>query len=238
MANEKILALVVLIVAVMSVGAYIFVNSPASGEPSVSVSGNSEITSMPDFVSIYINIETNSSSAELAKDENANITEKVLLELKKLNFKDSDIQTISWNIYEDFSWSESGRKSEGYKVTNVVKVEMTDYNFAGVVVDKVVDAGAIIQGINFEITKERENELKAQALEAATIEARKKAEAIAAGSGKKVGKIVAINADDSYYYPYPLYEYARGSDAKVATTQISARELTVYGNVQVTFQLK
>ena len=236
---DKNFALVILVVAVMAIGAYLYVNAPLVSGETISVSGQSEITTMPDFVSVYILIETNNSSAQSAKDRNSEISEKVMDELRRLGFSNDEIQTVSWNVYEDYSWNQDGRKFEGYKVSHLIKVEMKDYKFVGNVVDRVIGAGALVQSINFEITKERENELKAQALEDATKEAKRKAEAIASGSGKRVGKIVSISAGESYYYPYPFYDYAvRASDVKEAVTQISPRQLSVNGNVQVVYQLR
>jgi len=238
---DKSLVLVILIVAFVAVAAYVVVNLPQSQNQVISVNGNSEITSMPDFARVYINIETLEDSAQDAKDANARISDDVMDALDKLNFKDSEIETISYDIYEDYSWENDGRKFNGYKVSNRIRITVEEYDFVATVVDDVVDAGALIQSINFEISEETENELKVQALEKATQDAREKAEAIARGSGGKLGRVVSINAGDYYYRPYMLYESAGMADSAAlekATTQISPRELIVNGNVQVVYKVR
>jgi uncharacterized protein len=239
--DSKVWVFVVLLVAFFSIGAYVFVNSnPVSGQ-TISVSGNSELTSMPDFVSVYISIETLENDAEDSKNKNAEITEDVMTALKSLNFESEEIETVSWNLYDQYDWNQGGRVFRGYKTTHLIKVQVEEYDFVGTVVDKVVDAGALIDSLNFELSEETEKELKVKALENATKDAKDKAEAVARGSGQKLGKLVNLNAGDYYYDRYPIYAYSEGdslSGAKDAATQISPRELTVRANVQAVYQVR
>ena len=232
----KSLIFVVLVVALLAIGAYMYVNSE---KQTITVSGSSKITSAPDLVSVYINIETLNLSAEKAKQENAEITNKVINELKALNFKDNEIETLSWNINEDYSWENRQRVFKGYKVSNRIKVSVKNYDFVGIVVDKIVDSGALVNSIQFELSKEHEKELKAEALEEATKDAKTKAESVARGSNKKLGKLISAKAIDYYYNPYILYDYAEGSSENVKTvaTHISPRDLSVTGNIQAVYSV-
>lgn len=240
MTQDKNLVLVILVVAFFAVASYVFVNLPQGQGQVITVSGTSEAITMPDFASVYISIETTNLSAQDARDVNAKISERVMDALDALNFKADEIETVSYNIWEDYSWEDGTRKSIGYKVSNIIKISVDEYDFVATVVDDVVDAGALIQSINFEISQETENGLKAQALEQATQDARTKAEAIARGAGGKLGRVVSINAGDYYYQPYRYYDYAmaEGVSVKEAATQISPRELTVNGNVQVVYKVR
>ncbi len=238
---DKNIALGILVVLVIGIGAYVYVNTDASGE-NISVSGNSEISSMPDFASVYILVSTLNDSAEKAKDENAEISEKVLDELDYLGFGEGEVESVSWNLYEEHSWENGRRKSNGYKVDNMIKVEMENYQMVGAVVDRVVDSGGLISSIQFELDKEHEAELKAEALEEATKDAKTKAEAIARGSGGKLGKLVSVSSSDYRYGPYLYYDAAEagvgGTSLEKAVTDIAPRELSVYGNVQVVYRLR
>jgi uncharacterized protein len=236
---EKTWVFVVLLVAFLSIGAYVVVNNPVERQI-INVNGNAEIETMPDFVSVYISIETLAESAEDSKNQNAEISKEVMQALREMNFQDSEIETVSWNIYEDYDWTSDGRKFRGYKTVNSLKVEVEEYDFVGTVVDRVVDEGAIIRSLNFEISKETENELKKQAIEEATKDAKEKAEAVASGTGQRLGKLVSVSVNDYYYQGYPLYDYsAEGSEGlKDATTQISPRELTVNANVRAVYQVR
>ncbi|MBS3072802.1 SIMPL domain-containing protein [Candidatus Pacearchaeota archaeon] len=236
--------LVILVVALLAVGAYVYTNTGFQRE-TVSVSGNSEIMAQPDLVSVYISIETANLSAEDSKNSNSEISEKVIRELKYLGFEDSEIETVQYNIYPDYSYTGSIQKLEGYKTTNQLKVKTDDFDLTGKIVDAAVDNGALINYINFEFSKETENTLKAQAIEEATQDAKLKAEAVAKGADKRLGKLVSVSTNDYYYRPYPLYAMAEGAsasdnvfDARKAATQINPQELTVSASVQAVYGIR
>ena len=236
--------LVILVVALLAIGAYVYTNIGFQRE-TVSVSGSSEVISQPDLVSVYFSIETTNLSADDSKNENAEISEKVTRELRYLGFKDSEIESVQYNIYPDYSWETGQQKLKGYKTTNQLKVKTSDFGLTGKIVDAVVDNGALISYINFEFSKDTENTLKAQAIEEATKDAKIKAEAVAKGSGKKIGKLVSISTNDYYYRPYPLYAMAEGAsasdsgiDARKAATQINPQQLTVSSSVQAVYEIR
>lgn len=244
----KLSVFLVLVVALVAIGAYVYVNVngdvPASSN-TVSVQGNSEIFSEPDLVSVYISIETTNLSAEDSKNANSEISEKVSRELRYLGFKDSEIENVQYNIYPDYSWETGQQKLKGYKTINQLKVKTDDFDLTGKIVDSAVDNGALISYINFEFTQEKENDLKAQAIESATKDAKTKAEAVAKGADKKLGKLISISTNDYYYRPYPLYAMAEGAsasdnsvDARKAATQINPQELTVSSSVQAVYQIR
>ncbi|PIN91621.1 hypothetical protein COU56_05090, partial [Candidatus Pacearchaeota archaeon CG10_big_fil_rev_8_21_14_0_10_31_9] len=230
--------LVILVVALLAVGAYVYTNTGFQRE-TVSVSGNSEVFSQPDLVSVYISVETTNLSAEDSKNANSEISKKVAEELGSLGFEDSEIETVQYNIYPDYSWETGQQRLNGYKTINQLKVKTDDFDLTGKIVDAAVDNGALVSYINFEFTQETENALKVQTIEAATKDAKTKAEAVARGADKKLGKLVSISTNDYYYSPYPLYAMAEGDsasdnsiDARKAATQISPQELAVSASVQ------
>ena len=240
---EKYTASVILIVALIFVGAYLFVNFQGSSNTNViSVNGISEIKTQPEIVSVYVSVEALDDSAEVSKNENADISEKVINQLVATGINKEDIQTQNFNVYEEFDWLESGRKSKGWKTVNSIVVKTTDFDKTGEIVDIVVDNGGLIQSINFEISQARQNELKAQALKEAAEDAQNKAEALATGSGGKLGKLVSLSSQDFGYYPYPLYARAEGVSsadaAKEAATNISPQELTITASVQASYKLR
>ena len=138
MADNKYISLAIVIVALIVVGGYLLVNYQPSGKI-ISATGNAEIKAQPDIVTVYVVVEALNESAQESKDENAEITDKVITELIKLGFDRDEIQTENFNIYEDFDWTESGRKSKGWKAVNNIAVKTSDFKNVGKVVDAVVD---------------------------------------------------------------------------------------------------
>ncbi|MEM3074407.1 MAG: SIMPL domain-containing protein [Candidatus Pacearchaeota archaeon] len=241
------IAFVILAVAILIVGAYLYVNT-SSNENTISVSGNSEITAKPEFTSIYVNIETSDKSAQQSQEKNSEISNKIIDLLEDSGFKKGDIETINFNVYEDYDWTQGGRIFKGYKTIHTLKIKVEDIKLAGIVIDKAVESGGIINSIQFEISKEKENSLKAEALEKATLDAKNKAEAIAKGSGGKLGKLISINTNEYNYIPFVAYEKSASlgsgsgvnniDEAKRAAVQISEKTLTITANVQAVYKIK
>ncbi len=112
---------------------------------------------------------------------------------------------------------------------------------AGEVIDAGVDKGAKVSYINFELSIAEQNKYKAQALELATQDAKTKAEAIASGLGKKLGKVVSVSSSDWGYSPWSLYRAdvmtESAEEAKSAVTDIQPGEQSVTASVSVVYKI-
>ena len=238
---EKNTTIVILVVALIALGAYMFVSLQSNLDNVVSVTGTAEIKAEPELLAIYVSIETLENSAQLSKDKNAQISDNVITALVKLGLDRKEIQTQDFNIYEEFDWSSNKRNSIGWKARNTLVIKTENFEKAGEIVDAAIDNGGLVQNINFEITKETQNEIQAQALKEAAEDAQNKAEALAQGSGGKLGKLVSLNSQDAGYYPYPVYSYAEGmgvKDARQAATDISPKDLVITASVQATYKIR
>ena len=210
----------------------------------VNVDGNAEIKVMPDIAAVYFRIETNGSNAGDAGSKNSEIENKVIAALLQQGFARDKITTQNYQTYEDFEYTDSGRKSLGWKAVHSIKIEMTadKISLAGNAIDSVVDNGAIVEGINFELSNSKENEYKKSAITQATLDARAKAEGIAAGLGMKIGRVVSVSTSDWGYRPWSVYDRAVMSsamveEAKAAVTTIQPGEQTVSASVSVRYKL-
>ncbi len=177
----KIVLIVSIAVIILAYMGYSILSRNMPAGNTIASNGVAEVKTLPDIVAVYLSIETNASTAAAAKDENAEISDDVLTSLVKLGLERAEITTQNYNIYEDIEWTQDGQKSKGWKAVNQLKVELKGdkTDMAGDVIDAGVDSGAKISYINFELTLAKQNEYKAQALTAATQDARTKAEAIA-----------------------------------------------------------
>jgi uncharacterized protein YggE len=236
------------IVILALIGAFMFYQIIPSGLKgnTISVQGNSVIKVTPDIVTIYFNAETNGSTAKEAKDANAEVVDDLITSLVKQGFERADIQTQSFSIYEDIRWENDKQKSYGYKASNQIKIEMSTNRAdkIGDVIDAGVDAGAMLQWINFELSNDKQNEYKAEALKEAGEDAKVKAESIADGLDKRLGGLVSVSTSDWGYRPWNLYTASYGgiaedvSLAKQATTNIQPSTQEVTGYVSVVYKIK
>lgn len=199
----------------------------------VEVIGNSLITVPPDQVLVYLQIQTKASTAEEAKNKNSEITNNVISSLKTLGLSP---ETENYNIYQEYDYSRN--KITGYSATNYIKVKTDDFDLTGKIIDSSVNAGALVNYINFELSTEKSNEIKKDALTEASKDAKSKAEAIAQGLDKKLGSLVSISTSDYNYIPYPLLREGSSQDAKTVTVDIQPRNLDVTATVKAVYKIK
>ena len=108
------------------------------------------------------------------------------------------------------------------------------------IIDITTESGALISSINFELSQEKQNQYKAEALKLASEDAKIKAEAVADGLNKKLGRLVSVSTSDFDYYPWRVYESSAGSsteDAKVATANIQPSNQKISARVTAIFKI-
>ncbi len=243
----SIIGAVILIVALVALGTLKSM-VPSQGDNTVNVQGIATVKAMPDLISVYFNVETEGNTSSEAKDANSVIVEKVILTLMMQGFDRKDIVTENFNIYQDYDWSDGKREEKGFVATHSIRVELdvNETDKLGKVIDAGVDAGAEINYINFELTQESQNKYKAEAMKLAAEDARVKAEAVAEGFDKEVGKLVSVNVNDFGYRPWNIYTSGammEGIDgsvamAKTAVTNIQPGEKEVSARVNAVYKLK
>jgi uncharacterized protein YggE len=198
-------------------------------EAVITADGEATVKAKPDVVSVYVLIETRNSSAELAQASNNVLFSSLVNRLGLLGFANESIQLTSYNVYPDYDWKDGTQTLKGYIVSQQLVLYMADFSKVSSVVDQVIGAGGLVSSINFELSSAKQNEYKTQLLEKASSDGRSKAEAIAAGLGKKLGRLVSVQVKDAYSYgPVPYYSRsdagssAEGQLAKDATPQKQA----------------
>jgi len=240
----SIIVATIIVLAVAGIAVYLSVKGPTG--PTIASNGAAQLKALPDIVSVHISIETNGTTTKEANDKNAEISDEVITVLVKLGFERKDIETQSFNIYPEYDWTDEGRELKGYKATNSLVIKMSAENIgkAGNVIDAAADAGAFISYIDFELSQEKQNQYKAEALKAATEDARIKAESIASGLGKKLGDIVSVSDMSFDYYPWAIYgregmavSAESNMAAKSAVTNIQPGEQDINARVSVTYRV-
>lgn len=234
------LIIVIAIVVLALIGTFLFLQAKQPSN-TVNVQGQSTIKADPDTITVYFSVETNGSTAKEAKDKNSEIVDKVIANLTKIGIVSERIQTENFNIYPEYNWSDN--TIIDYKATHSIKVELntTETDKIGKVIDAGVDAGALINYINFELSTAKQNEYKVQALKQATEDAKTKAEAMASGLGKQLGEVVSISDMSFDYNPWPIYANAGGvvgsMEAKQATTNIQPSQQEINARVSVVYAI-
>ncbi len=190
----------------------------------LSVNGNGKVDASPDLVVVYFNIETKGDTSKAASDSNTEIYNDLKSSLMALGFSEDEIQTQSYSVNPNYVWENNQNKQEGYIATHQVKVEFSieDKEKISDVIDSGVDSGAGISYVSFELSQELQSQYKAEAIEMASKDAKSKAEALANGLDKSVGKLVSVSLDDYYYYPFRAYDSAVSGSAGAEVIKESA----------------
>ncbi len=230
---------------VVLAGCNVNVDNDDGTTQTVDVSGSYELKVKPDNAVVSISVKTTELTAKKSQEKNAEIMEKIRNAFIAEGLSEDDMKTLNFNIYEEYDYSYGGytlneRKFLGYTVDHTLEVTIDDIDDVGKYLDIAVKNGANqINSIRFEITEEHRNNLKKEALKKATEDAKDKAEAIAAGLDKKVGKVTKISDQSFDFIPYYFREGAAIDAAEVAkvSTEISPGDVQVNARVGATFEL-
>ncbi len=230
------LIIVLAVIILASVGIYFFKSGSMSN--TISVNGQATENVMPDLISVYFNVETKGTTSSEAESENSLIVNKLKSAIVALGFSEDDLKTENFNIYPEYNYKSSDRQITGYRASHSLKIELStdDKSKIGSVIDAGATAGAGISYINFELSPSLEQQYKAVAIKTASEDARVKAESIAEGFDKRLGRLVSVSLDNFNYSPWRVYSSAGTSEdtqiAKEAVTTItpSEREVTAYVN--------
>ena len=237
---EKKLIIGILIVAIIAVIVYIGIGSTGA---IVSAVGESNLEVQPDLVKVYLNLEARDKSSKVAKDSLDVISDDVQIALLRIGLKKEDIKMQSYNIYQEYNWKNGEQIEKGFVANQQIIVETNSFELTAEIVDAAIDNGALVSWINFELSDEKQREYKVKALEEAGKDANKKAEATAAGLGKKLGKLVSVESQDFNYGPYRYFEAtAEGgvadSSVKQAALDIAPKEINVNARISVKYKLR
>lgn len=245
----------ILVIGIVVIGATLAMNSKNKivvgdtvQRDIVSVSGSSSLTVEPNKAEVYVKVVTLEKNAQDSKNKNSQTTNAVIAALKKEGIKESDIETSQFSIYPRYEYEEvvenDIRKSKqtlvGYETTNVLKVTTLDLDKAGKLIDVAVDSGANdVERVSFGLTKDKEKEVKRQAMVLAAGDAKEKASALANSLSVSLGKVTSISESGFYYQPFdyaaPRAMMKAGEES--FDTVISPQKIDVSANVNVIYEI-
>lgn len=204
----------------------------------ISLTGAGSASAQADQATVNLGVQVTSESAKDAINENAALMSAVLEAIKALGVSEDDIVTTSYSVYPQYDWTESGRVFRGYTVTNLVQVTVKDLDKVGDVIDAAADAGANqINGISFELSEAKREELKTKAYIAALTDARDKADVIAETLELTITGVQSVT--EYSYSPARSFDYmeeAAAMDGSMGvSTPIVSGDLSVTVSVHIVF---
>jgi uncharacterized protein len=241
--SVQITLIIVGAVLFLAIAGIILFQSNSAGN-SITVQGEATTKVAPDLITVYFNVETTGTTSKEASDANSVISNLLTNNIVALGFAKEDLKTQSFNIYPEYNYNSGGQKLIGYKASNSLKIEISiaDKDKLGNVIDAGTNAGAGISYINFELTPLLQQQTKADAIKTASADARVKAESLAQGFNKKLGRLVSVSLNQFNYTPWPIYAssgmgVSESADAKLAATNINPSEQEVSAYVTAIYKI-
>jgi hypothetical protein len=216
-----------------SLGTMSAVTAGGELENAILVSGSGSDSTKATQATVVLGAWTEDPVASEAVEDNAQLMNAIIGAIEALGIGEDKIKTVQYSVSPNYNWET--RSVTGYRVTNVIQVEVDDIDMVGTVIDEAASAGSnSIQGINFGISDDEAKILRNNAYVLALQDAQAKAELIAETLSLEVTGVLYVT--ESSYTPYtPMRTYAEADMAAGAPTPIVEGTLSVSVNVQVAF---
>lgn len=239
---DKSIIITIILVATILFGLNMVLDRIGGTQNALTVSGTSSIKVVPDLVSINFNIEGKGQTMQEAKDQSAKIYEDFKTKMIGLGFKEEELKTTNYNVYENYEWTGSRSVKNGYISSQsiVLEISLNDSKQAGDAISQGIDAGARVSYMEYKLTTESQNKYKAQAMKLAAQDAKSKAEAVAQGFGKKVGKLISTTTSEYSYAPWrSSMDMASGMiyEEKISL-EIQPTEQEIYASITARYEMK
>ncbi|HLX20057.1 MAG TPA: SIMPL domain-containing protein [Gaiellaceae bacterium] len=223
----RLLAILAVGLALLAGGASAATTDPSSTD-SVTVTGTGSVTAVPDQAEFDFTVTTKGTTASDALGANGKTTSAVIAAVEKTGVDESDIQTQGVSL--DPTTSSDGTKITGYTASDTIAVTKLAIGKSGDVIDAAVGAGANgVSGPSLSVSSQ--DDLYAQALKAAVVQAKSKAQALAGAAGRTLGEVTTIVEGGST----PPLPFAEG--AAKGATPVEAGTEQIQATVTVTYAL-
>lgn len=203
---------------------------------SISVSGEANVSVVPDLAQIDAGVANDAKTAKEASDANNAAMGKVLLALKGAGIAEKDYRTSRLSLQPQYGQNKSTGASPvvGFRASNRVTVKIRDVTTVAGIIDTLVGAGANdIGNISFEVTQA--SKLLDDAREQAVADARRKAEIYAKATGVTLGAPLSVTEGGA---PVPLFKGRMAAPMAAAPAAVAPGEETLSVTVNVSWAIK
>jgi hypothetical protein len=200
-------------------------------EKTISLSGSGSSSAKADLSKVILGVITEDSDASDATSENAELMNSVIEAILGQGITEEDIKTVTYSVNPRYDWET--RQTTGYVVTNLIQIEIQDLDIVGAVIDSATEAGAnSVQGVTFNLSDGKAQELKMEAYQAALEDARSKADVIANTLGLEITGVHSVT--ESSYSPITPFRGFEAADSS-AKTPIIEGDLSVTVNIHIVY---
>jgi len=211
--------------------------STPTDPPLVVSTGEGIVEAAPDRAWITITAESRAGNPRDAQRRNAEAMTPVLAKLRASGIPSDAIRTLGYDLQQEWDYVNNQRVSKGYVARNTVDVRVDNIDRVGELLELAVGSGATaVGGVRFDL-KDRKK-LEREALRLAVEDARGRAEAVAAGAGRAIDRVLRIDAVNPSGGPIPLQKIAFAREAASDAPPMATGQLEIRAQVTLTSILK
>lgn len=205
--------------------------------PQIVTRGDAVVRRSPDQAFITVDVESRARNPRDAQRQNADAMTAVQQRISAAGIPKDAVRTIGYSIQQEFDYANGRRTPREYVARNGVEVRLDAVERTGEILDVVVQGGATaVSGVRFDI-KDRSG-AEREALRLAVVDARARAEALAAGAGKAVDRVLRIDdvREPPVVRPMLMRQSLEASGA--AQTPIETGTIEIHAQVTLTVSIR
>ena len=207
------------------------------GPPVIVTTGEGLVKQAPDRAWVTIAAESRARTAQEAQRLNTDAMTAVIEKIKGTGVAADAIQTTGYNLQPEFDYANGKQTLRGYVARNQVQVRVDALAKTGEVIAAAVGIGATsVSGVRFDL-KDRDA-VERQALTQAVRDARRRADAAAAGASLQIDRVFRIEEQrdmGDIGRPMPMMMKAEMAQSAVP---IEAGEIEVRARVTMTVTIR
>jgi len=204
--------------------------------PLVVTSGQAVVRRSPDVAFVSVAVESRAKTPRDAQSQNADASSAVQKRIAALDIPKDAVRTTGLSLNQEFDYLGGKQVPRDFVARNAVEIRIDTVARAGEVLDAAVAAGATaVGGIRFDL-KDRAS-AEREALRLAVVDARARAEAIAAGAGRAVDRVIRIEETRSEMPVRPLAAMSARAEM-AAVTDVEPGTIEIRAQVMFTASMK
>ncbi len=207
--------------------------------PAIVTTGEAIVRRAPDQAFVTIAVETRARTPREAQQQNAQAMTGVQQRLAALGIPRDALRTTGYSIQQEFDFTNGRRTPRGFAARNGIEVRLDSVERAGEVLDASVDGGATtVSGVRFDLRDRAGAER--EALRLAVVDARARADAIAAGAGRAIDRILRIvDAPQPRFKPgQPMMMERAMAAGSAPDTPVTPGEIEIHAQVELTAAIR
>ena len=206
-------------------------------QPAIVTFGTGVIQVVPDRAWVSVTAESRAPNPRDAQRRNAEAMSPVQDKLRAAGIPADAIRTVAYDLQPEWDFVNNRRVSRGYVAHNTIEVRVDVTDRVSEVLEIAVGSGANgLGGIRFDL-KDRAK-LEREALTLAVADARAKADAVAAGTGQTVVRVLRVEEQGASSNSPVQFRAVAQDMARSEAPPISAGQIELRAQVTLTVELK